>query len=406
MSLVGTGGLEMMREGQEALDITPFVRRFVWTDSMLDGGFTWSLHLTTDFWEEWNDVILGAEDVRFRLKFQAGQETTTDWRTAVSDSARIAYRSTAMTFEVPGADKRLDLLQKERTRAWPNSSVSDLVQAIGAEYGLDVMAEATTGRHDRWQAREFDWTYLRRSVEESASSKGRGDMYLWLDEGTLRLDVPQLQRGSDRRHDMSEVENRVDRIVLAYHGREIDRAGGATLVGIGFDFDTKSDLVFTLNGQRAETHPALARRVPRDPADGLRVIPVQEHTAALVEEATRGHWGRFGPRYFSLRLDSRPDLALRPGMVMELQGNLGAQQETPFLGRFAVLEVQHILAAGMKRSRGSGGLQTTAVCYRREAFAGREEPTGTSVSNVRTRDAYRAGQEQTPVAVLAAEVLE
>lgn len=403
MSLAGTGGIELRIDSATARDITAFVKRFVWTESMIAGGFSWGIEFATEDWPEFTDLLLGRDTpvLRFRLLSQqdGGVPATTDWRTAITDGSSAGIRGETFTGRAHGADRRLDMRQKARTRAWPQASVSDLVARIGADYGFAVQAaDSTAGRRDRWQLRQDDWSFLAQSVREVATSSGRGDAFVWLDEETLHFGAPSVQVASDRRHDMSEIENRVDRFVVGYQGREVDRQGGATLVGVGYDLDKQKAVIFKLDEGQTRTQPALASKVPRSQADGLRVLPVMEEGAALVEEHTRGKWGKVAPRYFSLRVDTRPDLTLRPGMVVEMQTNLDARHRTPFLGRFVVLEVQHILAAG--------AITTVASCFRRESYEGEEDPIGAAVAQGATRDAYRLGQPDLPRTVLVAEVLD
>lgn len=407
MALRGTGGIEIrFTDNGEARDITPLVRSFVWTESMIEGGFTWEMQVSTDGWNEWNDIVLGRTNPQIRLKFQSDRDISTPWRTAVVDSSRMSYRSTSFTFRVVGADRRLDMMQRDRTRAWLGRTATDIVREIGQEYGFDVLAQRTAYSTDRYQCRESDWSFIAKLARNSASAAGRGDMYLWLDDDKLFFQAPQTQRPSDRRHAMQEVENRVDRVVLAYHGREVDRQGGATLRVMSYDVDSKEERTFLLDREASQTHPALARRVPRAQDDGLRVIAGTGSEPESVEESARAQWGRFAPRYFSLRIDTRPDLTLKPGMIVEVQGALDRGKETPFLGRFVVLEVTHKLTTGPADDRHTGGLITSAICYRREAYIGDDEPTGSSAVSVPTRDRYQYGQEQTPSTVLVAEVLE
>lgn len=407
MALRGTGGLEIrLSKNDQAREITPLVREFSWVESMVEGGFTWSLRLTTDGWNEWDDAVLGRRNLQFRLKFQSDRDVSTPWRTAVVDTSRMSYRSTAFSFVLRGSDRRLDLRQRDRTRAWPGRTVADIVREIGQEYGFDVFVERTAHVTDRWQCREDDWSFISRLADSAASASGRGDIYLWLDEDQLFFQAPQIQRSSDRRHALQEVENRVDRMVLAYNGREVDRSGGATLTAVSYDVANKLPRVFTVDREAAQTHPALARRVPRNQDDGLRVYPGTDWEAEGIEETARGQWGAYSPRYFSLRLDTRPDLTLKPGMIVEVQGALDRGKETPFLGRFVVLEVTHTLTAGGDpNARDEGGLITSAICYRREAYIGDDEPTGSSAINAGTRDRYQFGGEQSPTTVVVAEVL-
>jgi len=400
VSLTGTGGVEM-RLDNEAVDITAYTRRFVWTESLIGGGFSWSLDFSTEEWDEFTDVLLGRDrpEVRFRLKtVEDDIEATTDWRRAITDGSTNAYRGTSLGASVWGSDKRLLMRQKARTRAWPATSLSDLVARIANEYGFAADVETTSGRRDRWQVREDDWTFLYRRARESSTGSARADSFLWLDEDVLRFGAPDTQAPSDRRHDFSEVENRIDRIVLSYAGRAVDRAGGATLSGVGFDLAKKATRLFTQDATKAGVQPALAKKVPRDPGEALRVVPVFEETPDLVEAATRARWGRSGPRYFTLRLDTRPDLTLRLGAVVEVQANVDARRQTPFLGRFVVLELQHVAV--------NSAITTTAVCFRREAYEGEEDPTGVAAAQGGTRDNYIAGQPSAPRTILVGEVLD
>ena len=401
MSQQGTSGIEMrLGSGSgEAKDITPLVRRFVWSDSLLAGGFSWKMTFTTEEWSEWNKLLLGEPNpvVRFRLYSQDGNVTkTTDWRTAVTDVSRSGFRGTVMYARAEGADRRLDLRQKVRTRAFPNSSVADVVTAVAGEHNLTPVIDGKGPARDRWQLREDNWTYIMRLAREHATDSQRGDVFLWVDEDTIRLGSPKIAGiPATRRHEMSEVESRVDRHIVSYAGRKVDRAGGATLVGIGYDFDAAAPLTFTMDANAAQTQPALARRVPRKPDDGLRVFPITESAASFVQNITRARWGRTAPRYFTLRVDTRPDVLLRPGVILEMNANLDDRRQTPLHGRFVVLEVVHDLL--------DSSIRTTAVCYRREAYEGQEDPTGSAAASGGSRDNYRTGQPDLPRVVLVAQ---
>ena len=53
-------------------------------------------------------------------------------------------------------------------------------------------------------------------------------------------------------------------------------------------------------------------------------------------------------------------------------------RETPFTGRYVILEVQHDLE--------DGAISTSLVGYRREAAEGDAQPTGASADTAQTRD--------------------
>lgn len=378
-------GIELRTNG-EAADITGLVDRFVWIESAIRGGLTWELTVRVDYWKEWSKLVLSdpLASFEFRLKTTVnGAESSTEWRTAYSDSANMSFRSTAQPTTIRGGDRRLLMQQRTRQRLWRQTTLNEITTALAPNYNMVAQADETPIRRDFYQLHETDWDFLRRITYESATLGGRGDLFLWVDERTLNLRAPNLQLPSVRRHDLSVVENRVDSLALRYSGRNVDRAGGATLLAVGFNFDLKTGVTFTVSAPLVATQPALASRVPRDPANGARMIPVSETTSAGVEGRARARWARFGPRYFTLSCATRPDLTLHPGTIIEVQASRGEGQETPFLGRFLVLEVQHAFVRG--------AMLTTAVCYRREAYSGAAEPTGVRAQNVATVDPYRGG---------------
>ncbi len=220
-----------------------------------------------------------------------------------------------------------------------------------------------------------------------------------MDEDTIRFKAPVITSPATRRYDLDEQEARVERLVLGYQGREVDRNGGATLLGVGFDFNAGEAVTFEANTQAAQAHPALGRRLARAQEDGFRVRPYIEVDPACVEEAVRRDWGEMASRYFSVRVDSRSDLALGPGAIIEVQSTLNADQNLPVFGRYVLVEVQHTLVRG--------AITTTAVGYRREAFEGAAAPTGATAASGASRDTYSlVGQQQYPDTVLVAEVLD
>jgi hypothetical protein len=401
MTATGTSSVEM-RVGQESFDIGPFLEEFVWTDSLLRGGFSWSLRLKANVWREWWDLTLGRErpTIRFRMKAQEqGYERTTEWRRAVTDWSRAAFsQDPAMLLEVHGADRRLDLQQVQRLRSFPESLASDVVVSVAADHGLSADVVPTKVERDRWQLREDDWTFLQRQILTATSQDGRGDIFLYMEEDQIRLVVPQSQAPSVRRHDTASIENRLNDYIVQYHGRQIDRLGGAALRGVGFDFGAKQALTFDVGGQEARVHPALARKVPRRQDDGVRHVIVTDTTDALVEETTRSRWGMLGPRYFSIRISTRPDVELRPNEVVEIAASDDPDRQSVFQGRYLLLEVQHRYVDGAIVS-------TTAVGYRREAAEGEEEPTGAAADTVRTRDRFQGDTLPAPTTVIFAEEL-
>ena len=382
------------------VDITSAVEEFVWVESMIKGGFSWSIKFKAKEWGSWNRIIMGRSPIKFRIRSSSTTgESSTRWRWSVVDGARAAFSaSDAMLAEVYGADRRLDLLQKDRSRAWKNSTASDVVEAIASEHGLFSDAVTTAGKYDRWQVRESDWEFICRNAIGCATSGGRGDVFLWMDEDIIKLGVVQSQDQSSRRYDVAASDARVVGHVCSYTGRKIDRMGGATLLGVGFDFDTKKGVNVKLDAAAVATHPALALRVPRDQADGLRVLPTTSSGAGSVDSATRGYWGHVAPRYQTVRLESRADLTLTPNAVLETAPKFGEDSESPFDGRYQLLEVVHHYVAG--------DITTSMVGFRRESSLGDLYATGALTGNTGTKDAYRFGAKNAEPVTRVVEVLD
>jgi len=382
-SVSAQAGLEMRLDQEKSLDITPFVKRFVWRQSMIAGGFSWEMRFATTQWNEWNALLMGRERprVQFRLRSDESdqQPQATEWRTVITDMSRASFsQDISMIGEIRGADRRLELAQETRCRVFDTQLASSVFSRIASEYGLDTDIEPTSVADTFTQAHKNDWTFMRGLARDHVVQSKRGDCYLWLDENILKFQTVELSDQSDRSYDIATLENRVNGYAATYYGRRADRRGAARLQGIGFDFVTKKPVVFTMDPGAAQTHPSLAQRVPRRMADGLRVFPVIESTPGLVEAETRARWGRVAPRYLSLAIETRPDLTVRVGKIMSVESNLGERRETPFLGRYAILEVEHVYE--------DGAISTKLIGYRREAHEGEAQPTGSSADNVGTRD--------------------
>lgn len=401
MSSSVTSSIELRLGEQEAFDITPFVKRFVWSESMLSGGFSWELVILTERWKDWESILFGRDQPRIQFRLISNEPegpVSTEWRTAVVDKSRAVFgQNVAMLADIKGADARLDMAQKVRTRAWAERSVSSVLTQLASEHGLTPDIEKTAALDINIQAREDDWTFARRLAQEAATESGRGDAYLWVDEDALRFRAPQLTDQSERRYDMSVVENRVDGYVAAYNGREADREGAATLLGVGFNFLTKQATLFEMNPSTAATHPSMASRVPRRMEDGLRFVPVFSEAQKQVEENVRASWGKVASRYVTMRINTRPDLTLRPNTVISMEANLDERRQTPFMGRYALLEVQHVLEKST--------IITTVVGYRREAQVGDAQPTGSNADTAGSRDAFRGAGNNPPKTISVARLL-
>jgi len=385
----------------EALDITPFVDRFTWVESMIAGGFSWDLRIKAEQWAEWDRLMFGRDEPRyqFRLRVQGNANAdTTEWRTAITDKSRAGFsQDVSMRAQITGADMRLLMAQQPRTRVWPSMRVSDVLSRIAGEHGLNAAVERSASQDTHSQLRMNDWAFARKLCRVATVESGRCDSYLWLDEDTLRFGSPQLTDVSARRYDMSVSEDRVEDYTAAYFGREADRQGAARLRGVGFDWGSKKGVTFTMGTSQAQTQPSLASRVPRRMEDGMRVYSVFREETDVVEERVRSRWGRVAPRYLSLRVNTRPDLTVRPNEIISMEANLDVRRETPFMGRYVVLEVQHTFE---KQS-----ITTSMICYRREAQEGEAQPTGSNADTAGTRDHFEGAGTAARRTILVAREL-
>jgi hypothetical protein len=397
MGVVGQDRLFMMVDGLEK-DVTPWLSKFVWIDSLIDGGFSWEIQLASEFWEEWYRFMLGQTVAMFRLVSYHGDiPTTTDWLLGIVDGSTSSYQGTRLVFIVWGADRRLELQQKTRTRAWPNASTSDVVRAIGSEYGVVVMAGDTEDRRDRWQIHRTDWDYLYNLANSTEFPDGRGDVFLWMHNNFLLLGTPTLQQQSARRYDLSMFEDRLIRMTSTYSGRKVDRLGGATLHGVGYNFQAKTAVEYSMDLPATVPYPALAKFVPRMQFSGFRYVPVAEFRPDLVKSKVSGEWGHIASRYFSMRVDVRGDVLAIPGSTMDVLIGRGEGMGSPVGGRYMVLEVQHVLTAPSLNKPNSGGLVTTLVGFRRESELGEEIPAGAFVAVTGSVDPYVTGAPEEAV---------
>jgi hypothetical protein len=79
-------------------------------------------------------------------------------------------------------------------------------------------------------------------------------------------------------------------------------------------------------------------------------------------------------------------VTVRVNSIISMEANIDARRETPWIGRYVVLEVRHEMIGST--------MTTTLVCYRREAHEGEALPTGASADIDSTRDqGQRAGQQ-------------
>lgn len=381
-----TDALEM-RVGNTSYDITPFVDHFVWSDSMIRGGFSWRMRFRADRWTDWRELLfdLNKPTIQFRVVTDAaGRGVSSEWRTALTDGSRCSFaQDKSMVAEVVGADLRLELAQQARTRMWSDVEASVILRAIAGEYGLNTNIQDTRAGETWYQLRKSDWAFAR-DIAAVANESSRGDTYLWLDENILHYGAPRVEDAALRRFDMDMQESRVDRYATAYMGRSADRLGAATFRGVGFDFATKKALSFVCDQAAAASHPALAARVPRSMADGLRVVPVFEDDRARIEEATRWMWGRVAARYLSVSIATNADPTIKPNTMLELDSDLDDTRTTPFMGRYACLEVTHVLDAG--------AIRTIVTGWRREAQSGEDEPSGASVAAVSQQSNLSTGR--------------
>jgi hypothetical protein len=380
MGQAGSNQLFIMAEtdGVER-DITPLVRKFVWVDSLLDGGFSWKLSASTHGRAEWQALLLGLESAFFRIEASHSlYAPSTEWTYGVVDSSSIAYQSAGAAFSVTGADRRLEMQQRARTRAWLGATTSEIVQAIGAEYGFLVVADTTNDVDDRWQLRTTDWEFLLFLVKSVSLPHGRGDVYLHVVGGTLLFGAVAAHLPPVRVILLDDSDGRTHKAVVAYNGREVDRAGGCTLRGVGYDFQAKTGVVYTLDNAAAATYSALAGSVPRPQVLGTRVVPVPQTRVDLVHNEVHGRWGKIAQRYLSIRIDIMGDLALRPGVTFDVVSGVGEYMESPLLGRYVLYEVRHVLSLGQETT--GGGVVTTLVGFRRESGIGLEVATGSPVA--------------------------
>jgi len=283
------------------------------------------------------------------------------------------------------------MTRKSATKAYSLMTVDTILAQILSPYGFTPDTDTFSGIDTYYQLDETDYSFIKEQLWEMMASQttGRGDIWWWFDEmqGQILFKAKAIdyQAPSMRKYTIGKGDDRLEKAPVAYYGGEIDRKFGAQVTVVGYDWKLKKLVTFTANKATTSSVPALGPFVPRQSAqNGLTLISAED-SLPLVKAEALAKWGRYGTRYFGMRIKSRGDLELPVGSMVEVEFEGGDPTNTVFVkGRYPVFEVEHEIE--------NSALRTTVVCYRRDAYKGLDIPVGADASASRGTDKYLASQ--------------
>ncbi len=370
-------------EGSKVVNVTDRIKRLVWEDNVLKGGFSFTIILSDLDWVFWKKLIAGQEGTRLQLRLTFESENTverTPWRTCYIDVPETRIESQAITLVLEGGDKRFQLMQLGRFVAHKEKRITDIVRDIAQRYSLTAnVADMDDTPEDRLQPGISDWDFLQHKIMRDVATRNRGDVYLWVEEDLLNLRPIDYTQKPVRSYSIGLSDDRVMQAFLTMNNRKADRDGAARVSSTGFDFENKKGITFEVNSNEAAKAPALSSRLPRKQADGLVNIANTSEFAGSLERGAFRKWGLASTTYAQLELVLKPDFTLAVGSMISLTVESTLNQSLFVDGSYPVLKVQHEVS--------KNGFRTRVLISRRESQIGLEDAPGTQVGQ-QPKDGY------------------
>lgn len=394
-----------LRERGIATDITPYVENLRLCHSVLKHGRRWSMTVKTHEWGKWLDYILGVKTLTLKITSfdsETNIPETTGWLTLYPDSApQTEYFGTRLLTTIKGGDPLLRLTRKSSTRAFFEQTVDAILAQIVGTYGITPDTDSFVPPDTYYQLQMTDYEFIKEFLWPMMASQtsGRGDVWWWIDEVmgqiVLKAKAINYQAPSLRKYIIGKGDDRLEKAPVVYFGGEIDRKHGGQVTVTGYDWRTKQLVAFTANKATTSSVPTLGPFVPRQAALNALEIVSAEDTIPMVKAEALARWGRYGTRYFGMKIRSKGDLELPVGSMVEVEFEGGDPKNLVFVkGRYPVFEVEHEYVGS--------ALRTNVVCYRRDAYKGLDVPVGADASATRGTDPYVASQgrkSQAPTSV-------
>ena len=369
--------------GSEVVNVTDRISRVTWGESVLTGGFSFELVLADMDWDFWKKLIAGQEGSKLQLRLTFTSEGTverTPWRTCYLDVPKTDIQSKILRMVLEGGDKRFEMMQIGRFLSYNSKRIVDVVQEISSRYNLTAdVADMDDTPYDRLQPGISDWDFLKSRILGSCATRNRGDVYLWVDEGILKLKPIDYAQQPLRSYAIGLTDDRVLKAVLSMNNRKADRQGAARTLATGFDFDAKEGRSFEVGREEAGKAPALSAKLPRAQSGGLLNLADTSQSGGSLERRAFRAWGLASTLYAELEITMKPDLTLVAGGMISFTAESTLHQSLFVDGSYPVLSVKHELSRTNAR--------TTVTVARRETQIGVEDAPGTRVGQ-QPRDGY------------------
>jgi hypothetical protein len=373
---MSSNGTVLVQTEQGVKDLTPYVRRLIFKNSLLTGHTSWALSFTSPDWDFWDKFMVG-KGLTYNLKIRSvreGKPSETGWLGLVVDDSNAKVKRKKMQGTVRGGGKELGMMDRARRRAFPSSSASQVIRRIALEHSLTPNLGDSGATHTWYQANQTDWEMLQEVMGYFvASSDNRGDAYLNIDGLNLTVKPINFAKPSVRKYDLSNLrrDDRIDSFETHFYGGQVDRGGGIVVEARGFDASLGQAVTFTAN-PLTSGQPALANKLPQSFANKSIVVLEPHAEVQFVRARALREQARMGSRYYGISINVLNDLEIKLRDMIEVTLKDRRGRSSKFAGRYGVHE--YVIDYSRRR------IVTSVVCYRREASVGKAPAVGANVS--------------------------
>jgi len=357
-------------------DITPYVRRLQFKNSLLLGHAQWSLAFSTPDWDFWDKFMVG-KGLTYNLKIQSsrdGKPSETPWLSVVVDGSEATVRRNRMRGRVYGGGKELKMMEEAKRRSFPSSTAANVIRRIAGEYGLLPTLDASTGTRTWYQANQTDWEMMQDAMRYYiSSSNNRGDAYLNVDGTSLTVKPINFAAHSVRKYDLSNLhrDDRIDGFETKFYGGQVDRRGGVVVEARGFDPSLGNVVTFTAN-PLTSGQPALANKLPQPITGKKRVVLEPNGTLDFVRARALREQAKMGGSYYAVSVNVLNDLEVRLRDMFEVFLKDRGGNSSKFAGRYGVHE--YVIDYSRKK------ICNRVIGFRKEANVGKAPAVGANVS--------------------------
>ena len=382
---MGSGKIQLQTDkGIE--DLTPYVRKFVYKNSLLTGHARWKLWYDTSQWDFWKNFMIG-NGLRFTVRFTGqrdGKVSESPWLNLVVDQSKGDLQSTYLQGLIEGGGPELAMMNFGRRRAYVNVTASQVLQRIAVDHALQPDIAASSDIDFWYQTNEPDWTFMQEILKDYVpSANNRGDAYLNVSEQSFSVKAINFAAPSVRKFDLTQGDDRIPKVKYRYYGGQVARRG-VVVEARGFDRDTGLAVVFTASPQ-STPGAALADKAPQRTTDKKKVVVLASGSLGVIRNCAVRTQAKYSQRYFGVEISVLNDFTMRLRDMVEIsmkdsEGN-GAFTE----GRYGVYEYLMVYSTSK--------IYTKVVGYRQEAYTGPVPATGAPVSRSSGADPYRLGSK-------------